>query len=197
MDQCKNCPQEGKRWKCVGEFEANYKKGEVREDIIHVLKLLYEQERELIIRKVSERTITAKFFNLFVQEYRDKYAQLNIDTEYNRNGVEAKYYIPGIGMDARSASPDFIVHKRNCNKHNVLMIEFKTYWGKDTSEDLIKLKAFTNPHEGLIYKDKILSYAYDFGVSVVLNKDNVVLQWVMDGARRETEILAIDFHKEQ
>ena len=40
MDQCKNCPQEGKRWKCVGEFEANYKKGEVREDIIHVLKLL-------------------------------------------------------------------------------------------------------------------------------------------------------------
>jgi hypothetical protein len=62
--------------------------------------------------------------------------------------------------------PDILLHKRGSNEHNLLIIEFKTWWSPDNSRDLIKLKDFTRP-DG--------KYKYKCGLSIILGKDKATI----------------------
>lgn len=73
--------------------------------------------------------------------------QNNIDTdgtfkrydlycEYNRNGARTKQ-LPSF---PNGKYPDVILHKRGSNNGNILIMEFKTYWNRDRSNDKNKIR---------------------------------------------------------
>jgi hypothetical protein len=137
---------------------------------------LYENDKYLLEVKANEVCISSRFYAYFEQLFRKKYANLNIDPEYNRNGETSKYYEEyNNKKEHRYAKPDMIIHKRNCNFHNKVYIEFKPYWNDDTSQDYKKLSAFTSPYGIFIYKGISYSYKYEYGVSILLNLERVCL----------------------
>jgi hypothetical protein len=71
--------------------------------------------------------------------------------EYNKNGVDPKYYDNGY------AQPDLIIHKRLKNKgSNLLIVEFKYAGNNDTDNDMKKLKYFTDASKKYDYKIGVL-----------------------------------------
>lgn len=182
--RCKNCPQLKKQWKCVGNFERNnFTREEIRNDITKALKLLYKNDIYLLKVRANEVCISTHFFTYFDRLFSKRYINLNIDPEYSRNGETAKFY----EVDKKSkekyhyAKPDMIIHKRNCNFHNIVYIEFKPYWNTQINEDYNKLSAFTNPNELFFYKDISYSYSYKYGTSIILDLKKVYLNWFKDG----------------
>ncbi len=54
-----------------------------------------------------------------------------------------------------------ILHERGNNENNVLVMEFKTWWGEDQKHDREKIKQFCK-FEG--------EYKYQYGVTILLGK---------------------------
>gem|GEM_PF-6255219 len=52
--------------------------------------------------------------------------------------------------------PDILIHKRNSDDQNVLVVEMKKY-GEDIEADIRKLEAFKNE-----------PYSYDFAIQIVI-----------------------------
>jgi hypothetical protein len=73
------------------------------------------------------------------------------------------------------ARPDFIIHRRNCNKHNLVVIEFKPYWGDEHryENDFAKLQALTSSESQFCRDGIVRCYKYTYGVHVVLNRRSV------------------------
>lgn len=137
---------------------------------------LFKNDLSLLVRDVSERAITHKLAEYLQRQIPD----LDVDCEYNRNGTEPKT-IQTLRHNARkhfaemaenltpeekflslSTYPDIIVHCRESNEHNLLVIEVKkSNSGKDYQHDLKKLEAFTE------YTEQN-SYHYRYGVFMVL-----------------------------
>ena len=100
-------------------------------------------------------------FAHYLQNLMDKSGQfndLNLDCEYNRNGEECKR----LPSWPNGTYPDVIVHKRGSNDYNLLALEFKTYWNRDTSNDKLKLSELTNDS---------LCYKYKRGYSILIEKE--------------------------
>ena len=91
---------------------------------------------------VGERSILFRFAH-YLQNLLDEYPQFdeyNLDCEYNRNGSETK----NLPSFPNGTYPDVILHKRGSNDDNILIIEFKTYWNTDQTQDFKKIDEFTN-----------------------------------------------------
>ena len=130
----------------------------VLDDLVdQALDILYENDMHLIMNRavnsrgkderhhVGERSIVFRFAH-YLQNLIDangSFQEYNLDCEYNRNGAECK----ALPSFPNGTYPDVIIHKRGSNDHNLLVIEFKTYWNKGKSvieKDLSKLKEFTD-----------------------------------------------------
>jgi len=143
----------------------------------NALNELYEKDSYLIVNRpngsckdchVSERGIVFRF-GIYLQTYLDgtEYKDYNVDVEYNRNMYEKKQ-LPSF---CNGSFPDLILHKRGSNTENTMILEFKTWWNRDTTDDVIKIKQFMDVN-GL--------YKYKMGASIVLDKDGYKIDWIND-----------------
>ncbi len=118
---------------------------------------LYQNDQDLLKRKVAERDLTGLFAHYFRNNMKDTaIAEYNVDCEYNRDGYGMKK------IDGTLVYPDFILHKRGTNESNLLIIEFKTWWNSDNREDIEKLKAMMS---------EWYRYQYQYGYSIILNQE--------------------------
>lgn len=118
---------------------------------------LYQNDQDLLKRKVAERDLTGLFAHYFRNNMKDTaIAEYNVDCEYNRDGYGMKK------IDGTLVYPDFILHKRGTNDSNLLIIEFKTWWNSDNREDIEKLKAMMS---------EWYRYQYQYGYSIILNQE--------------------------
>lgn len=139
------------------------------------LEDLYQNDSYLIINRplgsqqdchVSERGVVFRFGIYFQARLNDtSFKDYNLDVEYNRNMYEKKM-LPSF---SNGTFPDLILHKRGSNEENILILEFKTWWNHDTTDDIKKIKQFMDP-EGV--------YRYRMGASIVLNKNKYAIKWI-------------------
>jgi hypothetical protein len=140
-------------------------KQKLEKNILDALKILYEVDKYLISHRVSERNIVGRFYLYFNESIQLNFKGYNVDSEYNRNMEEPKR-LPHF---EKGTFPDIIVHKRGSNEDNLLIIEFKTWWNSNNSKDVLKIQGFMNPNG--VYK-------YKYGLSIVLGKNEPILQWI-------------------
>lgn len=143
------------------------------EDLLQIvnsaLTRVYREHDYLIQNRVSERSIVFWFgiyFHELVAETR--FETFDIDVEYNRNFQDSKR-TPNF---EHGTFPDFILHRRGSNDHNILIIEFKPWWNTGTDDDITKLCDFTRPNGG---------YNYTIGLSILLDRTEPVITRVMRG----------------
>lgn len=117
---------------------------EVRKMVENALTKLSQNDAQLLVKNVNERSITHKLAEYLQQEFAD----WDVDCEYNRNLDEIKRLrVPrnGVGWDdleSKTVFPDIIVHKRGTKK-NLLVIEVKKSNSPvPDSFDRQKLRAF-------------------------------------------------------
>ncbi len=114
------------------------------------LQRLYHQDPELIEFAVNERSVVFRF-GLYFAELLSKssFSSYNLDCEYNRNmgkPKRTKNFPDGV-------IPDVLLHRRNSNEENILVLEFKGYWNKaDRENDHKKIIDFTSQDEDNLYK---------------------------------------------
>ena len=128
------------------------------------LKKLSGQDLFLIQANTNERTISHK-----LAEYlQDEFSDWNVDCEYNRHGNEVKRIelptnnINWDDTEAKTVFPDIVVHKRNSDRNNLLIIEIKKSSNTMNRQfDENKLKAFTKE-----------PYSYLFGLFLEISTDS-------------------------
>jgi hypothetical protein len=137
----------------------------------NALERVYKHHGYLIKNRVHERSIVF-WFGIYLYELlqhkEKKYAEYNLDFEYNKdhsNPKRTKNFQKG-------TYPDILLHKRDSNKYNLLIVEFKPWWRPDNSRDLMKLRDFTHP-DG--------NYEYKYGLSIILGKDEPIITPLQKG----------------
>src|SRR5436190_14735445 len=93
-------------------------------EIIQVsLDNLYQNDAEMIQRGGMEQAVSFRFgMYLLTQCQQVEWLRhSNFDMEYNKNGLEPKR----IPRRPNSVRPDLIIHTRNSNEHNILIVEIK------------------------------------------------------------------------
>jgi len=118
-----------------------------------------QADRDLLVVNANERSMTHKFAEYLQKEF----PTWNVDCEYNRVGTGdtpkeldwlREQIVRADDENAKTVYPDIIVHHRK-QRENLLVIEAKKS-GRDNSDDLQKLKAFTDDPQ----------YRYKFAVSL-------------------------------
>ncbi len=123
---------------------------ELKGIVDEALQSLYQQDQELIEFAVNERSVVFRF-GLYFAELLSKssFSGYNLDCEYNRNlgkPKNTKNFSGGV-------IPDVLLHRRNSNEENILVLEFKGYWNKANREnDHKKIIDFISQTEDNQYK---------------------------------------------
>lgn len=172
---CDNCPYEKESCKLLSLNLPVFSADEIEKDLVEAGEKLYLNEADLFESDVSERNLAFWFVHYFVNLHFGKYKGYNIDFEYNRNGKDAKYYYSGYGRKA--AVPDMIIHKRQCNKYNLLYVEFKKRNHDEHDADKIKRFMASKIQRSTCSGGKICLYRYKHGVSVVLEYPDISFRW--------------------
>ncbi len=141
---------------------------ELKQYIVESLRQLYKEDYSLIERAGSERGIVANFSRYLSITFKENnfFNDLHIDVEYNRNGDKPKAF----GNSKNPVIPDLIIHKREFNDNNLLIMEFKAYWNnnnEDMKKDFEKIKAFMSKDDQFIY---------EFGMHIELLKDKFIIR---------------------
>ncbi|WP_426711179.1 hypothetical protein [Cetobacterium sp. SF1] len=93
----------------------------------------------MIKREVHEECINHRFAIYLENEFKYiiKNRNLSVDVEYNKNGKSPKIY----GSEDKKFRPDIIIHERNSNRNNYIVIEAKkSKLSKSDKEKLINCK---------------------------------------------------------
>ncbi|WP_291876647.1 hypothetical protein [Chryseobacterium sp.] len=161
------------------------------------LRIMLENDKSLLERNLSERSIAHRL-GVYLNE---TFPLFNIDCEYNGDvdseGLRKILNIPREIMeelavrsindnDTYNIFPDIIVHERETNERNHLVIEIKktNSYQKLREYDLIKLKEFTN------------QYRYNLGIYLELGTGRATgafeVLYFQNGEQKEEEQL-LDF----
>lgn len=133
----------------------------------------YKNDKTLIERNMEQASVARIFY--YMQDFLNnderfiEFKELNLDCEYNKNGLNQKI------TDSRlkGTRPDMILHKRNINDENMLIIEFKLNSNSNSKKDFEKLRDFTKDGE----------YSYYLGVFVKLGNEKPELTYFQKGAK--------------
>jgi hypothetical protein len=114
------------------------------------LNRLYKQDQELLEFTVNERSVVFRFGLYFAEILSSSsFSGYNLDCEYNRNMGKPKR----TNKFPDGVIPDVLLHRRNSNDENILVLEFKGYWNKsDRGNDHKKITEFTSQAEDNQYK---------------------------------------------
>ena len=146
------------------------------------LDRLYRQDDYLIYNRpnvrlstkehhhVGERTIVFRFAHYLqcLMDHSGCFSEYVVDCEYNRNGPKVKS-LPDI-FD--QTFPDLVIHKRDSNDFNLLVMEFKPWWENDSDKilkDVKKLSGFTSTNHEFEYR-----YAKGYFIMVEKNKADLL-----------------------
>ena len=137
------------------------------------IKKFIASEKDILVRKLNERTLS----NRLTDYLRPLFNDYNVESEYNgdmdkpndRKALEiARNKIIEIGYKPNTKNnykitPDIIIHIRNTNTQNLVVIEVKKDISpkNDKSFDLIKLQHLTINYEGNHYN-------YRIGIAIIL-----------------------------
>ena len=121
----------------------------------------------MIRRLCSERSIVFKLGIYLAQEFEG--TRFDVDCEYNKNGVKPKAL-----LGKRTNFPDIIVHKREQNENNLLIIEVKT--PNDTNQ-----KHFEADREKLVGFTGEIPYLYQLGVHLYISGTQCRIVWYSQG----------------
>lgn len=157
-------------------------RSEVTSLLTKALSRIIEEEPELLDLDVTERALSHHLARIISELLPSN--SLDVDVEYNRHGGDPKrLQLPeretsDRDLRARTVFPDIVVHRRNTDEENLLVVEVKKP-GESLKYDGIKLRAFRR------------ELGYQYAVHLILGYDgegNLVqeLQWV-DGADSEKE----------
>ncbi len=144
---------------------------------------LIESESELLELDVSERALSHHLARCLGELVSNG---LKVDVEYNRHFANPKRLDlpPRKALDreirATTVFPDIIIHRRNSDDNNLLVLELKKP-GEDTAYDDLKLRAFRRE----------LRYAHTAHVILGKHSDGHIVReviWVEDGAENGIEI---------
>jgi hypothetical protein len=144
---------------------------ELKGIIDEALRRLYHEDPELMEYAVNERSVVFRF-GLYLNELlpSSSFANYNLDCEYNRNmgkPKRTKNFHAGV-------IPDVLLHRRNSNEENILVLEFKGFWNKDDrANDHKKIIDFTSQTEDNYYK-------YGLGGVVELEQGNYKVDYYFD-----------------
>lgn len=136
----------------------------------NALSELFKNDRILIKNNINERTISHRLAIYLQKEFQD----YDVDCEYNRHCSEIKtieiprdkdgneIIISWDDSEQKTIFPDIIVHKRNNDMNNLVVIEIKKSTNfVDKSYDENKLKSFTRNN----------SYNYKYGIFIFIDID--------------------------
>ncbi|HIJ06383.1 hypothetical protein [Methanocalculus sp.] len=148
-------------------LELNWDEMELILFIKKALDDLYDNDSHLIKIKAHERSLVFRFglyFNDLLIE-KSYFSGFDLDFDYNRDRNNPKR----LKNDHNRIFPDLILHKRGNNNNNILVLEFKTHWNENNSDDLNKLKELTSPKQ---------QYHYKLGISIVLGEKSEQCKFV-------------------
>lgn len=121
---------------------------EVDEIVKEAINLLIKRDKELLELGVTERALSHKLAEYIAQS--DKIiSPLVVDCEYNRHLTDIKRLnLPSRKaldneLKATTVFPDIIVHERNSDQNNLIVLELKKP-DEDIEYDRLKLKAFVS-----------------------------------------------------
>jgi len=121
-------------------------RAEVTKIIEAALDRLVAEQPELLDLQVTERALS---HHLAVYLARQVPPEFHVDVEYNRHRADPKrlHLPPRKALDreirATTVFPDIVVHKRNRDDSNLLVLELKKP-GEPLDYDNLKLRAFRN-----------------------------------------------------
>jgi hypothetical protein len=142
---------------------------QLREIIQISLDNLYQNDAELIQRGGMEQAVSFRFGTYLLGQCQqiEWLRHSHFDMEYNKNGLHPKR----TPRRPNGVRPDLIVHTRNSNEHNILIVEIKGWWNNESREnDRIKLEDF-------IHQDG--EYRYGYGVFLDLNQNECNPEYVI------------------
>lgn len=143
---------------------------QLQEIITNSLKRLYQIDSNLIERKGMEQSVAFRFAIYLNDSIRkiDWLNKLQLDLEYNKNGLNPKK----TPRRSDGVRPDLIIHSREDNDKNILIIEIKGWWNnKSRKIDRLKLEDFTN---------QAGEYRYGLGVFLEIERDKCEPQYYQD-----------------
>lgn len=140
---------------------------DVETQLVEALVKLYHNDHSLIRRRCCERSIVFRLGHYLVNSM-EKY-NLDVDCEYNKNGDKPKSL-----MEKKYNYPDIIIHKRETNEYNLLIVEVKT--PNDANED-----HFESDKEKLIGFTEPDIYSYKWGVHLYISATVCCVVWWQNG----------------
>jgi type I restriction enzyme S subunit len=150
-------------------MSSNQEITELKELLNKALERLYKNDKSLIKRGANERAITSRFARYVEDLVKiSSFKSLDVDVEYNRNGNEPKR----TNSSPQGTYPDVLLHKREFNDNNKLVVEFKCYWSQvDDVADRKKLIDFTSSSDRYQYRLGAFVYLQlkDFKVTYFVN----------------------------
>lgn len=152
----------------------------IDEIIEKACKELYKNDRYLIKHNVNERAVVFRF-GIYLQRLISKnnyFDNYNLDNEYNRNMDDSKR----LSDYENGVYPDLIIHKRGSNEYNLLIIECKTEWNSDISEDINRIRRFVDTNGRFRYK---------YGLSILFKKNEVKCIFIEYGKEDRSKIIKI------
>ena len=142
---------------------------------------------------VGEWSISSEFHSIMKTKYGECFKGYDMDAEYNLMKKTDCAYAAKVIVDANGKTmyirPDFIVHKRDSYKRNLLCVELKRKGGKWLKHDYYKLSFLTqmcSSEAGRYVRN------YSFGVSVLMLKRRVECRWYKRGEIVETRHASVD-----
>lgn len=151
---------------------------EEQEQLVELLETavshVYQEERFLLSYSEGEREGLEQAFVFRTGIYLSgqlagtPFEGLDLDSEYNKSYGDPKRtkHFP------RGVRPDLILHRRNSNAENKLVVEFKGYWDTEIDRDAMKLIDLTHPED---------SYQYAVGVLVIIGKTKPSFSFFVNG----------------
>jgi hypothetical protein len=96
------------------------------------------------------------------------YTSLDLDSEYNKNHGSAKTS----RRFPNGVRPDLIIHRRDFNTDNKLVVEFKGWWNNDITTDIHKLEDLTDSQD---------NYNFLIGVFVHIGRNEANYRCFING----------------
>jgi hypothetical protein len=147
-------------------------KGSIQEKLIRALEVLAKDDKSLLDSDVNERSMTHQLAVYLADEFNE----YDVDCEYNRMfragvlvrktsiRIEEMEKVSVGDLNAQTAYPDIIIHWREDDKHNLLIIEAKKS-GAINAEDYRKLNGFME-------KKNDRGLGYEFSAFVTFDTEN-------------------------
>lgn len=170
------------------------------DDIIGVLEdaitELYKDNWFFFQSGVGEWTVSSEFHHIMKKKYWKRFKGYDMDAEFNlMTGIDRDYVqktIVSADGTPLTIRPDFIIHKQDCPKKNLLCVEIKRKGGAWLEHDYYKLAYLTRKSDDMAGR-YVSNYA--FGVSVLMLKRKVKCRWYENGKAVKNRTASVVFNQ--